>query len=242
MNNSETHLLLNDQIILISGAGGDIGASVAIALAAHGARLILVDKEKNKLEEISDKISATGKTPALSDLNLINFEKVAGAGMALLERFGRLDGVIACHGIRATPTPLGHIAKKEWETVFNNNVTAMWQLIQMTQPLLKKTSLPPARFIGLTCAAAHETTAMNASYNVAKAANEALLKTFQNEQKNKSIHVILADPGELLTRTRRMSFPSQKTGDAPKAHEIASHFVDLMAADAATLPLRATLS
>ena len=49
-----------DRIILVTGAGAGIGRAVALALAAHGATVILLGRTQSKLEAVYDKIKAAG--------------------------------------------------------------------------------------------------------------------------------------------------------------------------------------
>lgn len=225
-----TSSVLTDHIALISGAGGDIGRGVAVAYAKAGATLVLVDKDQKGLEKTDDAVKAAGGAAALVVLDLTDIPTVAGLGPALLERYGRLDSVTACHGARSTPTPLGHITTKEWNRILPNNITATWQLIQMSTPLL--TLSEDARFLMVTSSHATETPAFNASYNVAKAGVEAVVKTFQAETANaEALQVALVNPGDLLTRSRRVAYPYQKAGEAAPVDSVTSQFVALLAQD-----------
>lgn len=230
---------LKDHIALISGAGGDIGRAVSEAYAKAGAQVILVDNNQALLERTDDAISAIGGKAALVVLDLTDLEKVANLGPALYERYGRLDSVTASHGVRSTPTPIGHIAHKEWDKTLRNNLTALWQLIQTTLPLLHQA--PNGRLLGVTSDVTQTTPAFSASYTIAKAGCEALLKTLQAETVNSTVDVCLVDPGDLLTRTRRAVYPYQKPGDAPKAETVAEKFVDLLAMPATDLPASVSL-
>ena len=109
----------------------------------------------------------------------------------------------------------------------------------MSGPLLNFAE--SGRFLALTCSAALEPLAFNASYNVAKAGAEALVKTFQAETENTCTTVTLIDPGELLTRTRRAAYPYQVAGEATNPDTIAPHFVDLLLAEANSLAPRIEL-
>ncbi|MDQ7072475.1 MAG: SDR family NAD(P)-dependent oxidoreductase [Gammaproteobacteria bacterium] len=66
MNQTAHANLLNDNVILVTGAGAGIGASVAKAYAKQGATIILLDKNIKALEQIYDDIeNAGGKMPAI---------------------------------------------------------------------------------------------------------------------------------------------------------------------------------
>ena len=63
--------LLRDRVILITGAANGIGRALAGACAAHGASVILLDRDVRALEQAYDEIMATGHTePALYPMDL----------------------------------------------------------------------------------------------------------------------------------------------------------------------------
>ncbi len=51
---------LKDRVIVVTGAGGAIGAALARACAAHGARVVLSGRSVRKLEAVYDSIVAAG--------------------------------------------------------------------------------------------------------------------------------------------------------------------------------------
>ncbi len=62
---------LKDQVILITGAGGGLGATAALALAKNRANIILLDKNIPKLEAIYDAIvSANAAEPIIYPFDL----------------------------------------------------------------------------------------------------------------------------------------------------------------------------
>ena len=51
---------LSNKVLLITGAGGGLGGTAALALAGQGAQIILLDKSIPKLEKVYDAIVAAG--------------------------------------------------------------------------------------------------------------------------------------------------------------------------------------
>jgi NAD(P)-dependent dehydrogenase (short-subunit alcohol dehydrogenase family) len=105
MNNMPTSLnttpppvdLLQDRIILITGAAGGIGQAVAKDMAAHGATTILLDRDVPALEQTYDSIVAAGHPePALYPMDLQGAEPDDYTQLAttLADEFGQLDGLI----------------------------------------------------------------------------------------------------------------------------------------------------
>ena len=63
--------LLEDRIILVTGAGDGIGRAAALAYAAHGATVVLLGKSVAKLEAVYDQIEAAhGPISAIYPMHL----------------------------------------------------------------------------------------------------------------------------------------------------------------------------
>ena len=63
--------LLQDRVILVTGAGDGIGKAVAIGLAAHGASVVLLGKTTAKLEAVYDAIVESGNPePAIYPMHM----------------------------------------------------------------------------------------------------------------------------------------------------------------------------
>src|SRR5262249_12296668 len=99
---------LRGRVIAITGASSGIGRAVALGCAKVGATLILVGRNARKLEAVHGEIEkGGGPEPAIAVLDL---EKALAAdydqlAAAVLERFGRLDGLLHNAGILGTLTP-----------------------------------------------------------------------------------------------------------------------------------------
>lgn len=49
------------QVVAITGAGNGIGLATARLMAAHGARLVLTDIDKARLDEVAAELDASGQ-------------------------------------------------------------------------------------------------------------------------------------------------------------------------------------
>lgn len=92
-----TRYSLRDKVVLITGAGGGLGASTAIALAKRGARIVLAD-----IDVIAAKRAATSLPPdrALAiECDVTQLGSLQDAVRQTVEEFGRLDIAIANAGV-----------------------------------------------------------------------------------------------------------------------------------------------
>lgn len=57
-----------DKVVIITGASSGIGQSCAAQAAAKGARVVLVSRRRDKLQEVADSISGADKTVIQADV------------------------------------------------------------------------------------------------------------------------------------------------------------------------------
>ena len=106
---SESHpRLLENKVILVTGAGRGIGRAHALALAEQGARVVVNDIgtdvrgdgfDPSLAALVVSEIEATGGTALASDHDISTWDGAAGAVHAGVEAFGRIDDLLNNAGI-----------------------------------------------------------------------------------------------------------------------------------------------
>jgi NAD(P)-dependent dehydrogenase (short-subunit alcohol dehydrogenase family) len=138
---------LADRIALVTGASRGIGYATALALAKAGAHIIALARTVGGLEELDDAVKLAGGSATLVPLDLKDYAGIDRLGLALRERFGRLDVLVGNAGILGPLSPLGHVEAKAWDEVMAVNVTANWRLICAMDPLLRLSDAGRAVFV-----------------------------------------------------------------------------------------------
>ena len=220
---------LKDRIALITGASRGIGRAVALAFAREGAHVLLLARVRTALEEVDDRIRASGGKATLIPLNLKNGKTIDALGPSLYERFGRLDVLVGNAAILGQLSPLTHVPSDHWDKSFAVNVTANWRLIRTLDPLLRLSSA--GRVIFVTSGVARIARAYWAPYAVTKAALEALAKTYAHETRDSAIKVNVIDPGATATRMRAEAYPGEDQSKLRTPEEVAEAFIPLAMAD-----------
>jgi NAD(P)-dependent dehydrogenase (short-subunit alcohol dehydrogenase family) len=220
-----SHTPLSGRIALVTGASRGIGAATAVALARAGAHVVAVARTVGGLEELDDAIRAVGGTATLAPLNITDGESLARLGVALRERYGRLDVLIGNAALLGPSSPLDHITLKDWDEVMKVNVTANWQLICAMDALLRRSVAGRAVFI--TSGAAHKPRAYLGLYATSKAALEALARTYAAETEKTGVRVNLFNPGPTRTRMRAQLMPGEDPMMLPTPDEVAEKIVEL---------------
>ena len=122
--------LLAGKIALVTGASRGIGAAVAERFAGEGAHVVLAARTVGGLEEVDDKIRASGGSATLVPLDLRDFIKIDELASVLFDRHGRLDILIGNAAEFGIFSPLGHIDPVIWTEVVDLNLTANWRLVR----------------------------------------------------------------------------------------------------------------
>ena len=134
-------LLLNNKVILVTGAGDGIGRSAAISYASQGATVILLGKTKAKLEKVYDEIEKHSyPTPSISLMNLLiadakDYQELIDN---LLAEFSQLDGLLLNAAILGDRSPIEQYDIKKWIETIHINLTSQFILAKTLLPALKK--------------------------------------------------------------------------------------------------------
>lgn len=200
-----------DKTLLVTGASDGIGKSVALALAAKGATVILLGRSKKKLAAVYDTIVAAGQpTPAMVPLDIeiataANYDELAGM---LETEFGHLDGLLHSAGVIGSITPLDQYDVDTWNKVMQVNVTAGFLLTQAMLPLLRKA--PHASLVFTSSGVGRQGRAFWGAYAVSKFATEGLVQVWADELENVSnIRVNAINPGATRTAMRLTAYPAE---------------------------------
>lgn len=216
---------LDGRIALITGASRGIGRAVALALAGAGAHVVALARTVGGLEELDDDIRAAGGNATLVALNLKHTDKIDALGPTILQRWGRLDILVANAGILGPLSPLGHITTEAWREVIDVNLTANWHLIRAVDPLIKRSEAGRAIFVSSGAALAHQ--AYWGPYSVSKAGLEALAKSWAHELANTPHRVNIVNPGPIRTGMRAKAYPGENPDSLKTPEEIAPLFLRL---------------
>lgn len=125
---------LKDKVVVITGGGQGLGRSMALALAAKGAKLALVDLNQAKLDEAVQLCKAAGGDARSYIANVAKEEDVVSLFDQVVADFGSLHGLVNNAGILRDGFLIkvkdGEIVKKmtlaEWQAVIDVNLTGVF--------------------------------------------------------------------------------------------------------------------
>lgn len=222
--------MLENKVILVTGASRGIGRAVAKALAAQGATVILLGRTIQDLESLSDQIIQAGHPqPSIYPFNLCSAtpEDYDDLRLKLVETYGRLDGLILNAGILGALTPLEHFNLQTWYRVLQVNLNSTLLLTQATLPLLK---LAAHGSIIFTSTDLNTTPKANwGAYAVASAGCQAMMQMLAIECENlTNVRVNAVKPHNIKTALRAEAYPAEDPTRLSRPEDITSLYVYLM--------------
>jgi len=110
------------QTIIITGGGSGIGRCTAHELASLGAKVILLGRTQQKLDNTAAEITHDGGVVATYALDIRDEDKVISTISSIIELHGRIDGLVNNAGGQY-PAPMASITKKGFEAVVASNLT-----------------------------------------------------------------------------------------------------------------------
>ncbi|MET0496827.1 MAG: YciK family oxidoreductase [Steroidobacteraceae bacterium] len=220
---------LNDRVILITGASDGIGKAVAIAAAAHGARVILHGRNVKRLEEVYDSIIAAGHArPSILPLDL---EKAGPAeydalSAAIENEFGRLDGLLHNAGMLGDRAPIEHHDVPKWLRTMHVNVNAPFILSQRCLPLLRKSQ--DASIVFTSSGVVPRPRAYWGAYLASKWASDGLMHMLADELESQKIRVNGINPGAVKTNMRFQAYPAEDRSKLVEPESIVAPYLFLL--------------
>lgn len=208
---------LTNQVILITGAGGGLGGTAALALAKKGAHCILLDKSIPKLEKVYDAIVAAGSPEPMLypfDLAGANEEQYQELADAIDQRYGSLQGLLHSAVEFSAYTPVANHKTKDWGHTLNVNLNAAFLLSRVLLPVMQKS--PRASIVFTSDSQARTAPAYAGAYGVSKIALEGFAKILAEElEAGQKIRVNTLLPGPVDSPTRKKAYPAEDKSKIP---------------------------
>ena len=225
--------LLEDRVILVTGAGGGLGSALATSCAALGARVILCGRTVRKLEAVYDSIMAAGgPRPSIAPLDFERADATHYGALAdgVRNEFGRLDGLVHGAAVLGERAPVEHYDVVTWLKVMHVNVNAAFILTRALLPLLRAST--DASVVFVTSGVSVQGRAYWGAYAASKFAVEGLMQVLADETDTAtSIRVNSVNPGPMRTAMRAKAYPGEDPASVPEPGSALAPFLYLLGQD-----------
>jgi SDR family mycofactocin-dependent oxidoreductase len=198
------------RVALVTGAAGGIGSATVARLLAQGYAVTAVDVRTCAPAERVETVVADVRDRAALD----------AAVATTLERFGRLDAVVAGAAVMRGGQPLWETPPEQVDELVAVDAVGVWNTAAATVPALLHGDPSGARFVAIASAAAHQGMFGLAAYNLAKHAVVGLVKGLAADLVGTGVTAVAVSPGS--TRTPMLEETARLYGLAD-AEELAEH-------------------
>jgi citronellol/citronellal dehydrogenase len=120
---------MQDKVMVVSGAAGGLGRAIAWLLARLGAHVVLVGRDKAKLDVLADALHARGHEASAYAADIRDIDAVQTLFATIWRDRGRVDGLVNSAGGQF-PQPAIDISAKGWNAVITTNLNGTWFMMQ----------------------------------------------------------------------------------------------------------------
>lgn len=217
----------NARTVLITGAAGNLGRSVARSFLAEGARLVLVDLHRASLEQA---FGAEGERHLFMPTNLLEQAQASAAVAAAIARFGRIDVLCNLAGGFRMGEAVHETADANWDFLFDINARTLLHAVRAAVPHMAAQG--GGKIVNVSAFSSQRGLARMGAYCAAKATVMRLTEAMAAELRERHINVNCVLPTIIDTPENRAAMP-----DADPSHWVApddlASVITFLASDAA---------
>jgi len=196
MDNSFDWLALNGQVCVVTGAGGGIGSAIADGFAEAGAKVVLLDRDREASERAAAAIHGKAGSALPLECDVSDPASVAAAAAEVSRAIGACDVLVNNAGfLRAGP--LASLSVSEWNSMLAVNLTGYFICAQaFGQQMLDRGR---GCIVHVASIAARQPQGFSGAYSIGKAGIVMLSRQLALEWGPRGIRSNVVSPGLIRT-------------------------------------------
>lgn len=191
---------LKDKVAIVTGGGQGIGKAIALEFARQGAKVVIMSRRQEPLDQVVEQIKAEGGEATALAGDVIKMEDVERVVSGAVETYGKLDILVNVAGILISTDVPGH-TEQIWDDTMDINVKGAFLMIQRALPEMLKQG--KGKIINIASIAGEIGFPNAAAYCASKAAIQGLTKALAMELAPQGINVNCIGPGDVETPLNR---------------------------------------
>jgi len=195
---------LTGRVAVVTGGASGIGAAVAAALAARGARVAVLDVRADASLAAADDLAGTEHLGVACDVT--DQDSVDAAVARVLEATGRVDVLVNCAGIVAL-APAEYLGPDAWARTLDVNLTGTHRVTQAVGRHMLAAGY--GRVVTIASQAAHVGIDGHAAYCASKAGVLGLTRVLALEWGRRGVTVNTVSPTVVLTALGRSAWANE---------------------------------
>lgn len=186
---------ISNKVVLITGASSGLGEATARMLADQGAKLMLAARREDRLQELTESITAHGGDASYRVVDVTDRGQMESLASETKATYGRIDVLIANAGLMQL-APLDALKVDEWDSMIDINIKGVLYGLAAVLPTMREQQ--SGHIINLSSVAGHTVFPGAAVYCATKYAVKALSEGIRQES-NGEIRATNISPGAVDT-------------------------------------------
>lgn len=186
---------MDGQVVIVTGALGDIGGAIARELAAAGVVVVATDIGENGADQLLDDLAARGTAGMYRAADQTVEDQVKAVVAHAVERYGRLDGASNNAGVAQPRTALTEVTSAEFARIMHVNVVGMFHWVKHEMRAMS----PGASIVNMSSAQGVIGVANQVAYTTSRHAVCGLTRAAAVEGGDLGIRVNAVLPGSVRT-------------------------------------------
>jgi len=189
-------MIFKDKVSIVTGASQGIGESIALELSKEGAETILVDIQKEKLEEVAQKIAQNNGKVAVFSVDVSRMDQVMDVAEKIVQNHKKVDHLVNNAGI-TRDNLLMRMKEEEWDSVLAVNLKGVFNF---SKALIRHMiGNRYGRIVNISSVVGLMGNVGQANYAASKAGVLGFTKSLAREVASRGITVNAVAPGYIAT-------------------------------------------
>lgn len=191
-----TERILDGRVAVITGASRGLGKGIALALGAAGAKLALVGRDMEQLNQTASAARESGAEAEVYRVDVASESQVLELEKAVTARFGKVHILVNNAGMNIRK-PITEFTLEEWHRVLDTNLTSVFLMCRSFVPHMKGNGY--GRVLNLTSTMSHVSIPARGAYSSSKAGLLGFTRCLALELAPDNITVVAISPGPIAT-------------------------------------------
>lgn len=222
-----------DQVMIITGASAGIGKALAYALAPHSPKLVLVARDRVRLEEVAEACEGLGAATLVVPMDVADPQACADMVQHAISTFSKIDVLVNNAGMSMWSTVEDVQDVSRFQQVMNVNLLGSVYCTKFALPFLKKTQ---GRIVAVSSVAGLTGVPSHAIYCASKHAMNGFFESLRIELAGTGVSVTILAPDFVQSEIHARSLGSD---GEPLGRRLQDHSSFLSAETCADIIVRA---
>jgi NADP-dependent 3-hydroxy acid dehydrogenase YdfG len=189
---------LTGQVAIVTGASSGIGKATAYALADVGAKVAIVARSADIINQMADEITGKGGAAIAYAADVADADAVERFVTNVVHEWGRIDLLFANAGVNTKQRNLHDMSVAQWDHVIDVNLNGVLYCVRAVLPQMR--TQHQGTIITLASMAGRRSGVMSGvAYGASKAGAVSISHSTNAEEKINGIRATAILPGEVAT-------------------------------------------